>query len=357
MHSTPDLKTGIRKIKGGIAILNVTSHCNAKCKFCSEGGHEHPVHVPLSIIKRTVSSLKSRGVREISFMGGETTLRHDLEEILKFSKEQGMAIYMVTNGLRFSDASFAKRTLRFLDGIEISAHTAEKEMYKDIMGTDGFEQLLEGIGNIKKYNRCVAVFFNFVPNSINAEKITDVFRLLKKIFKNNRFLIHVKTLNVEGKVAEAPYLLPDYGHFRPFLRRALLYAEKRGIGAVISRFPMCIYTGFEHLCLELPLEIRENPSFFHNDRLLSETTDFSRASMRPSSAKGHFFEPCRACSLRRICPGIDPGYFKARKTVDFLSPQKKGIAIVMRKMLEESRFFKLDYSYHNYPDIKYGKIY
>lgn len=347
MHSKPDLKTGIRKRKGKTAILNITSHCNASCIFCSEGDHSCPVNVSFDVIQKTIARFKRQGVQEVNFMGGETTVRDDLEDILKYLKEKRVSSYLVTNAIKFSDQRFAERILKYLTSIEISLHACNKSMFKKIMGVDAFDQVVEGIKNIKKYNRCVAVFFNFVPNSINYNKILKVIKLIKGLMGKERFLVHVKTLNIEGKVEENLSLVPDYNKFSPYLREALSYASKNDIAMVVSRFPLCIYSGYEHFCLELPLELRTNEIFLNNSCILKKGVKFkSQKILKPSNECK--IDVCDRCSLLRICPQVDLRHLRVKKE-NFFRAKRRKIKTVIKKMIEESYFFKMDYFYHEYP--------
>ncbi|MFA6216553.1 MAG: radical SAM protein [Candidatus Omnitrophota bacterium] len=349
MSILPDLKTGVRKIKGETAILNVTSFCNASCLFCSEGRHTHPVNVDLSVIKQTVLKLKSMGIEAINFMGGETTLREDLEEILRFIHRQGIKTYLVTNGIKFADRVFARRILKYLDSIEISVHAHDRSMFRALMGVDAFEELIQGIKNIRDYSSTMVIFFNFIPNSVNFPKILAVFKLLKKLLGSRDFLVHIKTLNLEGRVFENPGLMPDYNEFAGYLQRALKYALNNGIGVVISRFPLCLYSGFEHLCLELPLKLRKNKMFFNNNQLLGKNTSFKPGPTVNYNQNAHNHKECLKCSLAMICPGIDTQYLKVRNNTGFLSAQDKPLSKIIKKMAQDSLFFKLDHYYHEYP--------
>jgi MoaA/NifB/PqqE/SkfB family radical SAM enzyme len=353
MSILPDLKTGVRKIKGETAILNVTSFCNASCLFCSEGRHTHPVNVDLRVIKQTVLKLKSMGIEAINFMGGETTLREDLEEILRFIHRQGIKTYLVTNGIKFADRAFARRILKYLDSIEISVNAHDRSMFQALMGVDAFEKLIKGIENIRDHRREMVIFFNFIPNSVNYTKILAVFKLLKKLLGNRDFLVHIKTLNLEGRVYENPQLIPDYNEFAGYLQRAFKYAFNNGIGVVISRFPLCLFKGFEHLCLELPLKLRKNKMFFYNDRLLEKNTSFKPEPVFRYNQSAHQHKECLKCGLGIICPGIDTNYLKVRNYPACISAQDKPLSKIIKKMAQESLFFRLDYAYHEYsPEIK-----
>ncbi|MDP1854275.1 MAG: radical SAM protein [Candidatus Omnitrophota bacterium] len=338
----------IPRTKGGLAVINITSYCNSNCIFCKEGKHDHPFNVPLETIKKTLLKLKTLGVNEVNFMGGETALRSDLEEIFQYTKKQGMTIGLVTNGLRFSDPVFAKRILKFVTFMEISIHAADKKMYHAISGRDCFEKLLRGIENINAYNQCSAVFFNFVPNSINASKMTDVFRLVKKIWPKNNAFFHIKKLAIKGKVKTAPQLLPNDAELRKLLRTALRYAAENKIGVCVSGFPLCAYDGFEHLSLELLHELKKNKNFFTNSYLLTENTDFScpKTSIRKDT---HFPARCHPCGLKRICPGLDQQYFEIKNSINYLTPQKKNIRSVVKEFLLKNTLFQGDYFYHYYP--------
>ncbi|MFA5119104.1 MAG: radical SAM protein [Candidatus Omnitrophota bacterium] len=355
MSILPNLKTGVRKIKGETAILNVTSFCNARCLFCSEGRHTHPVNVDLSVIKQTVLKLKSMGIEAINFMGGETTLREDLEEILRFIHRQGIKTYLVTNGIKFADRKFARRILKYLDSIEISVHAHDKAMFRALMGVDAFDELIRGVENIRDYKSKMVIFFNFIPNSLNYTKILAVFKLLKKLLGGRDFLVHIKTLNLEGRVCEDPQLIPDYNKFAGYLQSVIKYAVSNDIGVVISRFPLCLYKGFEYLCLELPLKLRKNKMFFYNDQVLGKNTSFKPEPMFNYNQSAHTHKECLECGLGIICPGIDSRYLKIRNNPSFISAQDKPISKIIEKMAQMSLFFKLDYEYHEYPfEVKSG---
>ena len=286
------------------------------------------------------------GVREITFMGGETTLRTDVEEIFAFVKKQGMALSFVTNGLRFADPVFAAKILKFADFVAISIHSAEKNMYRALSGIDGFGIFLKGLNHINMYNRCAALVFNFVPNSINASKIVDAIRLIQKMRWKTRYFFNIKKLMFRGKVRTRPELLLADAQLRQHLLRALAYAAKNRIGMVVDNFPLCIYEGFEYLSLELVCELLKYRFIYGNRYLLSKDTTFLRPATLLERAR--YLIRCDSCSLKRICPGVDREYFKAKDFKCALTPQKKKLRSVIYDFLRKNLFFNFDYFCHPY---------
>lgn len=348
MHSVPDLKSGLRKIKGKAAILNITNACNARCIFCSEGEHLKTVNVELDTIKKTILSLKTQGVEEINFMGGETTLRDDLVDILEFIKKQDMVIYLVTNGIRFADKKFARSVLPYFDSLEISCHASDRKMYRRLMGVDAYRELQRGITHIAELSSAYIIFFNIVPNSINFPYIPDIMDQVKRIMGDKQFMFHIKTLNVEGKVENGgEYLVPHPGHSSIYLKEGIRHALDNKLNVVISRFPLCLYSGYEFLCLEIPLQLRDNTNYFYNNILLHGNFVFQESSLLDDRSS-YRIPQCRMCTFKKFCPALDAMYVKLFKDTSFLTPQSTSVDKLIRRIIEKSHFFRIDYNYHTY---------
>jgi MoaA/NifB/PqqE/SkfB family radical SAM enzyme len=343
---------GIKKIKGGMAILNVTSFCNADCIFCSEGEHLRPENISFGVIKNTVLRLKKQGVKEINFMGGEVAIRKDIIEIIEFIKKQKMTAQIVSNGMVFADPVFAKKIMATLDSLEISFHAHSRASFKGLMGVDGFERQLVGIKNIKRFNkRKIPIFFNFVTNRINLPHITKALKKINSLMAGSLFFVHIKCLDIEGKAEDDPKLFPDFEKQKKYILQAAKYASKNGIRIIISRLPFCFYSGYEYFSLELALYHRANEIYFYNQKMLERG-----ASFKPSSIITHGdlnssrIRQCQGCSFAYFCPAIDGNSLRYLGTNDlkFLKKQSTPGQKIVNEMKKKSPFYKMDKYCHKY---------
>ncbi len=90
--------------RGGPALCNVavTNSCNATCDFCNFAYNKGRVGklrwIDAEQFDRALGILHGRGVRYISFFGGETLLHPRLPEMIAMTVRRGMGPAAITNG-------------------------------------------------------------------------------------------------------------------------------------------------------------------------------------------------------------------------------------------------------------------
>jgi MoaA/NifB/PqqE/SkfB family radical SAM enzyme len=90
--------------RGGPALCNiaVTNSCNATCDFCNfaNGKIPHPDlrWIDAMRLDSALQILHRRGVRYISFFGGEPLLHPGIAKMIALSIERGMGTALITNG-------------------------------------------------------------------------------------------------------------------------------------------------------------------------------------------------------------------------------------------------------------------
>jgi pyrroloquinoline quinone biosynthesis protein E len=94
---------GQRPIKLQEIDLYVTMDCNLTCEFCSvrAGEYEHQ-DLPLERCLKLIDEASQLGLEELHFLGGEPTMRSDLEEMIVAATERGVETRVITNGLALS---------------------------------------------------------------------------------------------------------------------------------------------------------------------------------------------------------------------------------------------------------------
>lgn len=106
--------------------LYVTMRCNVRCEFCNvrAGEYDHE-DLPLERIVELIDEAAGLGLEEIHFLGGEPTLRDDLESMVAHAAGTGLHTRVITNGLRLSRRRMAGLIEHGLNEIMISVDGLE----------------------------------------------------------------------------------------------------------------------------------------------------------------------------------------------------------------------------------------
>jgi pyrroloquinoline quinone biosynthesis protein E len=83
----------------------VTMRCNLRCEFCSvrAGEYDHD-DLPLARCRSLIDEAARLGLRDLHFLGGEPTLRLDLEAMVEHAAAHGLSTRVITNGLLLDGA-------------------------------------------------------------------------------------------------------------------------------------------------------------------------------------------------------------------------------------------------------------
>jgi MoaA/NifB/PqqE/SkfB family radical SAM enzyme len=108
------------------AKVKVTNNCNSRCITCDYWQHKFTNELTLDEIRAVLRDLRSLGVAEVMFTGGEPTIRPELPDCVRAAREVGFeGIGLTTNGLsinpdkidRLLDAGLTEIVLS-LEGLE-----------------------------------------------------------------------------------------------------------------------------------------------------------------------------------------------------------------------------------------------
>lgn len=124
--------------RGGPALCNVavTNSCNATCDFCNFAYNKGRVGkirwIDAAQFDKALDILHSRGVRYISFFGGETLLHPRLPDMIAMTVARRMGPTVITNGWLLSArlAALAEAGLKnvyvSIDSADMAAHEANR---------------------------------------------------------------------------------------------------------------------------------------------------------------------------------------------------------------------------------------
>lgn len=122
-------------------------HCNNKCLHCYASGEEFANFEEISTAdwKTIIDKLRLAKVPQITFTGGEPTLRDDLVELIEYAKWH--VTRLNTNGRLLTKGLCKDLYDASLDSVQITVYSEKKEIHNFLVGTDGLNDTLEGIKN------------------------------------------------------------------------------------------------------------------------------------------------------------------------------------------------------------------
>jgi radical SAM protein with 4Fe4S-binding SPASM domain len=94
------LAHNVRPIRLHEIDFYVTMRCNLPCRFCSvrAGEYDHQ-DLPLDRCLQIIEEASTLGLEELHFLGGEPTLREDLEHMVAYASVRGIETRIITNGM------------------------------------------------------------------------------------------------------------------------------------------------------------------------------------------------------------------------------------------------------------------
>ena len=122
--------------------LELTYRCNHRCVFCSCPWESHvPVEPELTTDcwKRVMGVLASRGVKTITFTGGEPLLKEGIEDLALHANALGTNICLISNG-----RAMTKEMLGFLHEhkVNLSISVPGINTFEEQTGYDGVEHVM-----------------------------------------------------------------------------------------------------------------------------------------------------------------------------------------------------------------------
>lgn len=117
--------------------FELTYNCNQKCIHCYEE-HGCPLNkLDFEEICTILDELKTMGVLEVTFTGGEVATRKDFISICAYASILGFAIHVYTNGIGFSDEDILKLSQMNIADISFSVYSLDPSIHDAITKVSG----------------------------------------------------------------------------------------------------------------------------------------------------------------------------------------------------------------------------
>ncbi len=200
-------------------------NCNLKCLHCYASGQQLSEEKELSTDewKQIIDKLRQIGVPQITFTGGEPTLRDDLTELIDHG--QWFVTRLNTNGVRLTKEYCRALQKASLDSIQITLYSCDKDVHNELVGTDGFERTADGIKNALEAGLSVSV------NTPLCTKNADYLSTLKFLYDLGVTYVTCSGLITTGNAAGDTSLLLqlDKERISGILRQAVHYCAENGM--------------------------------------------------------------------------------------------------------------------------------
>lgn len=147
-------------------------HCNQKCLHCYAGNQEYATVKELSTEewKKIIDICKKNCIPQITFTGGEPTLRNDLVELVNYSR--WFVTRLNTNGVLLTEKLCKELYQASLDSVQVTLYSSNPKKHNQLVGADNFEQTVQGIKNAIKAGLNVSI--NTPLCSINKDYVSTL---------------------------------------------------------------------------------------------------------------------------------------------------------------------------------------
>jgi Fe-coproporphyrin III synthase len=165
--------------KKPVVVWNATRRCNLRCIHCYSHSLDKNYQGEMSTdeAKRFIDGLADFGVPVLLFSGGEPLLRHDLFELIGYTRDKGIRAVISTNGTLITPEVAPKLADAGLSYVGVSLDGL-KPVHDRFRGVDGsFENALSGIRACREAG--VKVGLRFTINKVNVDDIPGIFTLLE----------------------------------------------------------------------------------------------------------------------------------------------------------------------------------
>ena len=150
-------------------------NCNQKCVHCYAADQKCAEEKELTTEewKKIIAILRKEKVSQITFTGGEPTIREDIPELIK--EGRWFITRLNTNGVRLTEDYCRRLREAELDNLQVTFYSCDEEIHNRLVGAPNYQKTLAGIKNA-------------IAAGINMSINTPICRLNKDYKKTLEFL-------------------------------------------------------------------------------------------------------------------------------------------------------------------------
>ena len=122
-------------------------NCNQKCLHCYAAGQEYSDKKELGTEdwKKIIDKCRKVCIPQLTFTGGEPTMRNDLVELIDYSR--WFVTRLNTNGVLLTKELCKKLYDASLDSVQVTFYSSNSKEHNKLVGANNFEKTAQGIRN------------------------------------------------------------------------------------------------------------------------------------------------------------------------------------------------------------------
>lgn len=204
---------------------NGSWHCNQKCVHCYAAGQTLSGEKELSTDewKEILDKCRAVGIPQVTFTGGEPTMREDLPELIGYAR--WFISRLNTNGILLTPEYCKKLREVELDSVQITFYSENAKIHNRLVGAERYEETLAGIRNAIEAGLSVSINTPLCILNKDYVKTLKLLHELGVIYVTCSGLI--TTGSAAGAVSEALQLESD--ELEKILREAVAYCHQNGM--------------------------------------------------------------------------------------------------------------------------------
>lgn len=200
-------------------------HCNQKCVHCYAAGQQLSDEKELTTEewKKILDKCREVGIPQITFTGGEPTMRDDLFELIAYAR--WFISRLNTNGIRLTEEYCAGLRKAELDSVQITFYSAESSIHNQLVGAPQYENTVRGIENAVKAGLSVSI--NTPLCTLNR----DYRKTLEFLHEKGIYYVTCSGLITTGNAlgADSQSLQLSTQELKEILKEAVEYCNENGM--------------------------------------------------------------------------------------------------------------------------------
>lgn len=282
-------------------LLNSTTFCNAKCKFCIvyDRLNRPELNMTDEQVYEALRQARANGSTEVGYSGGEPSIDPRIVDFVRYAKELGFTHQsMNTNGIKFKQKKFCQEIVEAgLTSIDISIHGHTDELHDDLVVKRGaLAAIREACANLRELRETHRFHLSATiviarDNHLHLREICEFLDSLGITHKRLKYAY-------EGNMSHDMIIeqVAPYQEVVGSIKDALDYLATGTSGFYITHIPLCLLG--EHAAFSQDFERRNAVMVFDDHKVFGDAAHYFRKDG----------DACTSCAVNNLCTRLDGGY-------------------------------------------------
>lgn len=284
-------------------VIEVGIGCNNRCLFCYQRGYREVLGYPRWVERDEIRSRirwgAANGFDEVSFTGGEPTIRPDFLDLVRFAREAGFRrVAVTTNGWKLGQPDFFTAAVEAgLTSMGVSIHGPDAATHEGLTRRSGsFARAVQAVRNaVRTHGSAHAVRLNTftLVNRRNVDRLSAIAVLMHRL--GVRLLVFQPIILSKANFETAADLMVGLPDTVRAVRDVVREGIRLNFRTKLFNLPPCL---FREVLAGVEIDHYERATFREHDGA-------TPADRSLGDEVGHVrLTACRECVLRVGCPGV-----------------------------------------------------